>query len=56
MTVSVMRAIGPIAVNSLYSLSVGKDYMGGYLVYYVMTIIVCLSVAVASMLPQKMWS
>ncbi|KAG6872736.1 hypothetical protein C0995_007057 [Termitomyces sp. Mi166 len=36
MTVSVMRAIGPAATNSLFSLSIEKNYLSGHLVYYVL--------------------
>ncbi|KAG6836905.1 hypothetical protein H0H93_001492 [Arthromyces matolae] len=36
MTVSIMRAIGPAAANSLFSLSMEKGYLDGYLVYYVL--------------------
>lgn len=52
MTVSVMRAIGPAAANSLFSLSIAENYLGGYLVYYVLTAVVVASLFVASMLPR----
>ncbi|KIM39395.1 hypothetical protein M413DRAFT_447318 [Hebeloma cylindrosporum] len=52
MSVSVMRAIGPAAANSLFSISMAKGYLGGYLVYYVLVFIVCCSLVIASMLPR----
>jgi hypothetical protein len=55
MTVSIMRAIGPAAANSLFSLSIEKNYLGGWLVYYVLMGIVGVSVMVASMLPRQIW-
>jgi len=53
MSVSVMRAIGPAASNSLYSLSIDKGYMGGHLVYYILTGIVGMALYVAFLLPRK---
>ncbi|KAF8896545.1 member of major facilitator superfamily multidrug-resistance, DHA1 sub-family [Infundibulicybe gibba] len=52
MTVSVMRAIGPAAANSMFSLSIEKNYLGGYLVYYVLVAVVGVSIFVASRLPR----
>ncbi|KAF9480005.1 major facilitator superfamily multidrug-resistance, DHA1 sub-family [Pholiota conissans] len=52
MSVSIMRAIGPAAANSLFSISIAKGYMGGYLVYYVLLSVVCVSLVIASMLPR----
>lgn len=51
MSVSIMRAIGPAAANSLFSISI-EGYMGGYLVYYVLLSVVCISLVFASMLPR----
>ncbi|TFK35557.1 member of major facilitator superfamily multidrug-resistance, DHA1 sub-family [Crucibulum laeve] len=56
MTVSVMRAIGPAAANSLFSLSIDKGYLGGHLVYYVLLGVVAVSMVVASMLPRHIWT
>ncbi|KDR78797.1 hypothetical protein GALMADRAFT_244352 [Galerina marginata CBS 339.88] len=56
MSVSVMRAIGPAAANSLFSLSIDKDYLGGYLVYYTLLAVVGVSLVIASMLPRHMWT
>ncbi|KAF8896546.1 major facilitator superfamily multidrug-resistance, DHA1 sub-family [Infundibulicybe gibba] len=52
MSVSIMRAIGPAAANSMFSLSIEKNYLGGYLVYYVLVAVVGVSVFVASKLPR----
>ncbi|KAF8969114.1 member of major facilitator superfamily multidrug-resistance, DHA1 sub-family [Flammula alnicola] len=52
MSVSMMRAIGPAAANSLFSVSIAKGYMGGYFVYYVLLAIVGISLAIASLLPR----
>ncbi|KAF8183403.1 member of major facilitator superfamily multidrug-resistance, DHA1 sub-family [Pholiota molesta] len=52
MSVSIMRAIGPAAANSLFSISIGEGYMGGYLVYYVLLSVACVSLVFASMLPR----
>lgn len=51
MTVSIMRAIGPAAANSLFSISMDKGYLGGYLVYYILLFIVAVSLVIASTLP-----
>jgi len=56
MTVSLMRAIGPAVANSLFSITMEKKYLGGYLVYYVLVAIVCGSMMVASLLPRKIWT
>lgn len=56
MTVSIMRAIGPAVANSLFSLSIDKNYLGGYLVYYVLVAVVCTSVFVGSLLPRHIWT
>jgi len=56
MTVSAMRAIGPAIANSLFSITMEKNYLGGYLVYYVLVAMVCASMMVASLLPRKIWT
>ncbi|KAG8215032.1 hypothetical protein J3R82DRAFT_8440 [Butyriboletus roseoflavus] len=56
MIVSVMRAIGPAAVNSAFSLSIEKDIMGGYFGYWVMVSMVGLTLWVGYLLPRMMWS
>jgi hypothetical protein len=56
MSVSIMRAIGPAAANSLFSLSIEKGYLGGYLVYCVLVVITAVALAFGSMLPRQMWT
>lgn len=53
MSVSVMRAIGPAAANSLFSLSMEKHYLGGALVYYLLMGVVGAAIVVATMLPRQ---
>ena len=47
-----MRAIGPAAANSLFSLSIEKGYLRGQLVYYVLVAISGASLALATRIPQ----
>ena len=56
MTVSIVRAIGPAAANSLFSITMDKGYLGGYLVYYALLFIVCVSLVIASLLPRHVGS
>ncbi|KAJ7236260.1 major facilitator superfamily multidrug-resistance, DHA1 sub-family [Mycena haematopus] len=53
LSVSVMRAIGPAAANSLFSLSMEKGYMHGYMYIYVLLIVTCVTLWVASLLPRR---
>lgn len=55
MTVSIMRAIGPAAANSLFSLSISKNLLGGSMVYYILMGVVGVSIFVASLLPKQIW-
>jgi len=52
--VSMMRAIGPAGANSMFSISIANDYLGGYLVYYLLVLVVGVSLIVASILPSSM--
>ncbi|KAG1734810.1 major facilitator superfamily domain-containing protein [Suillus lakei] len=54
--VSVMRAIGPAAANSAFSISIEKQYLGGNLVYCVMAGMVCMAIGVGVLLPRTMWT
>ncbi|KAF8813382.1 member of major facilitator superfamily multidrug-resistance, DHA1 sub-family [Phlegmacium glaucopus] len=56
MSVSIMRAIGPAAANSLFSLSIERNYLGGYLVYYVLVVVTCGALVLSSMLPRQIWT
>ncbi|KAG2141295.1 major facilitator superfamily domain-containing protein [Suillus clintonianus] len=52
--VSVMRAIGPAAANSAFSISIEKHYLGGNLVYCVMAGMVCMVMGIGFLLPRTM--
>ncbi|KAG2150249.1 major facilitator superfamily domain-containing protein [Suillus bovinus] len=52
--VSVMRAIGPAAANSAFSISIKRQYLGGNLVYCVMAGMVCMAICVGTLLPSTM--
>ncbi|KAI0784273.1 member of major facilitator superfamily multidrug-resistance, DHA1 sub-family [Abortiporus biennis] len=54
--VSLMRTIGPATANSLFSLSISHQYLGGNLVYYVLAVMCCVALYVADQLPAKVWS
>ncbi|KAF8920738.1 major facilitator superfamily domain-containing protein [Mucidula mucida] len=54
MSVSVFRAIGPAAANSLFSMSLKENLMGGYFVYYVLIATTGVSLVVASLLPRAL--
>ena len=56
MSVSLFRAIGPAAANSLYSISLAKGYMGGFMVYYVLMVIAFFSISIGTLLPTKVWA
>jgi len=53
--ISVMRAVGPAVVNSAYSLSVEKHIMGGYFAYWMMVVMIGLTLWVGCLLPKKLW-
>jgi MFS family permease len=57
LSTSVVRAIGPALVNSIYSLSIDKDhhYMNGGLVYYVTVALSLGAIWVGSLLPKHPW-
>jgi hypothetical protein len=54
--VSITRAFGPAVANSLFSLSMEKGYLGGSLVYVVLTGMVLLALALGSLLPRRLWN
>ncbi|KAJ7746327.1 member of major facilitator superfamily multidrug-resistance, DHA1 sub-family [Mycena metata] len=56
LTVSLMRTIGPAAANSLFSLSIEKQYMNGWMVYYVLMGTTCVALWVAAQLPRRPWA
>ncbi|KIM84184.1 hypothetical protein PILCRDRAFT_401840 [Piloderma croceum F 1598] len=54
--VSITRAFGPAVANSLFSLSMEKGYLGGSLVYVILTGVVFLALALGSRLPRRLWN
>jgi hypothetical protein len=53
--VSIVRAIGPATVTSLFSLSLAEGYLGGGMVYMVLLMISLAAVAIGTTLPQQVW-
>jgi len=53
MTVGLTRAIGPAVSNSLFSVSIKNNYLGGYMVYAVLIGSACLAIVVGSTLPNR---
>lgn len=55
--VSVTRAIGPALINSLFSLSIQKNILGGhgYIVYIIQFLLVLAMFYAASLFPKKPW-
>ncbi|KAF5358781.1 hypothetical protein D9758_008532 [Tetrapyrgos nigripes] len=53
MTVGLTRAIGPAVSNSLFSVSIKHNYVGGYMVYTVLVAAACVAMVVGSMLPGR---
>lgn len=50
--VSIMRAVGPAAANSAFSISIERQYLGGNLVYCVMAGMVCMAIGIGVLLPR----
>ncbi|KAF7336112.1 Major facilitator superfamily multidrug-resistance DHA1 sub-family [Mycena venus] len=55
LSVSIMRAVGPALANSLFSLSMEKGYLHGYMVYCVLIGITCVALWVGAQLPTQPW-
>ena len=53
--VSIMRAIGPAAATSLFSLSQAGGYLGGGMVYLVLLMISMAAVIFGTTLPPQVW-
>ncbi|KAI0635701.1 MFS general substrate transporter [Trametes polyzona] len=58
MLVSVMRTVGPATANSLFALSIDEEhhYLGGFFVYYALSALVCVALAVGTFLPDRTMS
>ncbi|KAJ7595444.1 member of major facilitator superfamily multidrug-resistance, DHA1 sub-family [Mycena floridula] len=54
MSISVFRAIGPTMTNSLFSVSISHRYMGGWMVYYALLLVVAASLGAAYFLPKRL--
>jgi hypothetical protein len=50
---SVVRAVGPALVSSMFSLSMEWNILGGYGVYAFLVITACCSLVAARMLPDR---
>ena len=57
LSVSIVRALGPAAANSLFSLSIDptRHYLGGNLVYWALSGLTIFALFAASLLPAKPW-
>ncbi|KAJ7056894.1 member of major facilitator superfamily multidrug-resistance, DHA1 sub-family [Mycena amicta] len=55
LSVSLMRTIGPAVANSLFSLSIEKRYLNGWMVYYVLMGVTLAALWVGALLPRKPW-
>ncbi|KAF7368882.1 MFS general substrate transporter [Mycena venus] len=53
--ISIVRAIGPVASTSLFSFSLERNILGGWLVYVVMVCISVLALFGTTYLPTKLW-
>ncbi|KAK7057738.1 MFS general substrate transporter, partial [Favolaschia claudopus] len=53
--ISVVRAIGPVASTSLFSVSLERNIMGGYFVYLVMVILSASTLIATTFLPTTLW-
>ena len=51
-----MRAIGPAAATSLFSLSIERGYLGGRLVYYLLVGLVGIALYLSTWLPKRVWT
>ncbi|KAF7293024.1 Major facilitator superfamily multidrug-resistance DHA1 sub-family [Mycena indigotica] len=56
LSVSLMRTIGPAISNSLFSLSIEKQYAHGWMVYYILMGITVFALWTGSLLPKKPWT
>ncbi|KAK7033816.1 MFS general substrate transporter [Favolaschia claudopus] len=53
--ISIVRAIGPVASTSLFSVSLERNIMGGYFVYLVMVILSASTLIATTFLPTTLW-
>jgi steroid 5-alpha reductase family enzyme len=55
LAVSMMRTFGPSFASSLFSLSMEHNYMGGWLVWWALLIVVGIAVACGMLVPSQVW-
>ncbi|KAK7052002.1 MFS general substrate transporter [Favolaschia claudopus] len=53
--ISIVRAIGPVASTSLFSISLERNILDGYFVYLVMVILSASSLIATTFLPTTLW-
>ncbi|KAJ6461113.1 MFS general substrate transporter [Mycena sanguinolenta] len=53
--VSIVRAFGPAASTSLFSLSLQRNLLGGWLVYVILVLVSALALLGTTSLPTKVW-
>ena len=52
---SVVRAFGPAGSTSLFALSLDHNWVGGYGVYGIFTVLTCMMMLVSIPLPRSSW-
>ncbi|KAF9453685.1 MFS general substrate transporter [Macrolepiota fuliginosa MF-IS2] len=55
MTVGISRLVGPVFANTMLGLSIEKGWMGGYAVYFVLSVIAAGGVLLVGKLPESAW-
>lgn len=53
--ISIVRAIGPVASTSLFSFSLQRNLLGGWLVYVVLVFVSALALLGTTYLPTEVW-
>lgn len=54
MIASIMRSIAPTVATSLFSISLEKNIASGYMVYYVLLIVIFIGIRVSFFLPRTL--
>lgn len=54
-SISIVRAIGPVASTSLFSFSLERNILNGWFVYLVLVIISTVALSASTALPTKLW-
>ncbi|TFK27810.1 MFS general substrate transporter [Coprinopsis marcescibilis] len=53
MIASIMRSIAPTVATSLFSVSLERSLAGGYMVYYILLVVVVVGIRISFLLPQS---